>query len=114
MRVAFGWRSRVASHAIERATIGRRIRRGWTLAAVAGLLTLFLVGSAERAFAQADWTLTKTANPPTYTAAGQTITYTYVITDVGGSNGTLFSLTDNRVAPANISCPSNNIPRTAR
>jgi hypothetical protein len=109
MRVAFGWRSKAASHVTERATASRRIHRRWTLAAVGGLLTLFLLASAERALAQ-DWTLTKTPSPPTYTAAGQTITYTYVITDIGGSIGTLFSLTDNRVAPANISCPSNNIP----
>ena len=51
--------------------------------------------------------LTKTASPTTYTAAGQVITYTYVISDTRGT-GILQSLTDDKVS--NISCPSTVVP----
>ena len=41
--------------------------------------------------APGDWTLSKTANPTTYSAAGQVINYTYVIVNHTGLDGTLFS-----------------------
>jgi hypothetical protein len=120
MRVAFGWRNRVASRVLARVAALCRISlatrtaaRRASQATLVFFSILFLLAATERTFAQ-DWTLTKTANPTTYTTAGQAITYTYVITDTGGASGTLFSLIDNKVAPANISCPSNNVPPTAR
>jgi hypothetical protein len=75
------------------------------LAAVAGLFLLL----SDGAFAQpADWTLEKTATPTTYTAAGQVISYTYVITDNSGFNGTVLSFTDDRAGTP--SCPSTTVP----
>jgi len=46
--------------------------------------------------------LTKTANPTTYTASGQTITYTYIITNTGlvPLPPTQFTITDNRLGAA--------------
>jgi hypothetical protein len=48
-------------------------------------------------------TLTKTANPATFSAAGQTITYTYVITNPG-RNPLPFSLTDDKAEK--VTCPA--------
>ncbi len=51
--------------------------------------------------------LIKSASPATYDAAGQTITYTYVLKNTG--NVTLagpFSVTDDKVAPADITVPA--------
>src|SRR5262249_40591179 len=55
-----------------------------------------------------DWTMTKTPSPTTYTAAGQVITYTYAFTSHVAPPSLLLPLTDTKVAPANISCPTNN------
>ena len=46
--------------------------------------------------------LTKTANPTTYTASGQTITYTYVITNTGAAPlpPSQFTITDSRLGAA--------------
>jgi hypothetical protein len=64
----------------------------------------------DRAAAQSGWTLTKTPNPTTYSAAGQVINYTYVFTDVAGccGNGFVRSISDDKVNPVN--CPSNTVP----
>lgn len=53
------------------------------------------------------WTLTKSANPTTYSAVGQTIAYTYVLTNTGNSDIASISLTDNKVA--GVSCPSTTL-----
>jgi outer membrane autotransporter protein len=74
------------------------------VAAVASLLAAMSFAAA----APGDWTLTKTANPTTYSAAGQVITYTYVIKSHIGAPGTLATLTDTKVAAVN--CPTHNIP----
>ncbi|ABD56490.1 beta strand repeat-containing protein [Jannaschia sp. CCS1] len=63
----------------------------------------------ETAFAQQNpsLSLTKTAPPATVLTVGSTITYTYVATNTG--NVTLFdavTITDDRVAPADITCPT--------
>ena len=55
-----------------------------------------------------DWTLSKTANPPTYTAADQTVTYTYVVTNNTGQDGTLDSIDDDKVAT--VDCPTFDMP----
>jgi hypothetical protein len=69
---------------------------------VAVLVALF--GAAPFAMAApGDWTLSKTANPTTYTTAGQVIHYTYVITNVRGQDGHYTSFTDTKVTT--ISCP---------
>jgi len=74
------------------------------VAAVASLLA----ATSFAAAAPGDWTLTKTANPTTYSAAGQVITYTYVIKSHIGAPGILATLTDTKVAAVN--CPTHNIP----
>jgi hypothetical protein len=60
---------------------------------------------------QPSLSLTKTATPTTYTAAGQVITYAYVVTNTGSVTLSV-TLTDDRVAAADITCPptSNLIP----
>jgi uncharacterized repeat protein (TIGR01451 family) len=49
------------------------------------------------ALAQSPFTFTKTPSPTTYTAAGQTITYTYVITNNGSSFARLVNFVDDKV-----------------
>jgi Autotransporter beta-domain len=78
------------------------------IAFLAVLVGALLVMHGQAVAQPSGWTLTKTPNPTTYTAAGQIINYTYVITNSTGSNGTLFSLTDDRVTT--INCPTNNVP----
>ena len=67
----------------------------------------FTLLATSWAAADVDWTLTKTASPTTYSAAGDVIAYTYVISDTFGT-GTLLSLTDNKVT--NITCPGTKVP----
>ncbi len=88
--------------ALARALFGRTACT--TFAVVAGLLGATCFAAA----APGDWTLTKTANPTTYSAAGQVINYTYVIKSNIGAPGTLATLTDTKVATVN--CPSHNVP----
>lgn len=70
-------------------------------------LALFLAFPSG-SFAQGVWDLTKTPNPTTYTAAGQVINYTYVITNNTPFDGTVLSFTDDKVAVVN--CPTNDVP----
>jgi outer membrane autotransporter protein len=58
--------------------------------------------------AEPEWTLTKTPNPTTFTAAGQVIQYTYRLTSSTSGTGTIQSRTDNKIAV--ISCPSTTVP----
>jgi hypothetical protein len=57
--------------------------------------------------AQPAWTLTKTANPTIYSAAGQVITYTYVVANTGNVTINSIAVTDNKVAP--VSCPATTL-----
>jgi uncharacterized repeat protein (TIGR01451 family) len=69
------------------------------------LVAAALVAPADPAAAQ-NWTVTKTPSPTTYSAAGQTITYTFVVTNNGtGADDDIYniSLTDNVLGA--ISCP---------
>ena len=50
----------------------------------AALVAISLAGAGRAQAQQNDWDLIKTANPTTYTAAGQVITYTYVIVNNRG------------------------------
>ena len=77
------------------------------MALIAGLSAL-----PHQAHAQTDpisISLTKTASPTTYSAAGQVITYTYVVTNTTGFDSFSLSiaLRDDKVPEANISCPAN-------
>ncbi len=55
----------------------------------------------------ASLSLTKSANPAVFTASGQTVTYTYTLTNNGNvSLASPYTLTDDKVAGANISCAS--------
>ena len=57
------------------------------------------------------WTLTKTPSPTTYTAAGQTIAYNYVLTNTGGVDISSIQLTDDKVS--GITCPATTLAPTA-
>jgi hypothetical protein len=82
-------------------------RHRWrTAIAVAGAAMSLLLAPVGARVAQADpgdWTLSKTANPTTFSTAGQVINYTYVITNVRGQDGHITSFIDDRATVAN--CP---------
>ncbi len=54
-----------------------------------------------------DWTLTKAPSPATYTAAGQSIAYSYVLTNTGSQSISAITLTDDKVS--NVSCPATTL-----
>ena len=82
---------------------------GKALASLFGaLLILLCFAPLDRAAAQADFTFTKTANPTTYTAAGQVITYSYVLTNTGDQVLANVAVTDDRVPT--VVCSSNTLP----
>ncbi len=59
--------------------------------------------------------ITKTANPSTVTAAGQTVTYTFAVTNTGNVTLTDLSVADTQVAPAGAltsgpTCPLGIVP----
>jgi len=90
----------------SRAHCRRRTAAVWL--AFAGLL-LILPERALASLNNGDWTFTKTANPTTYTAAGQVITYTYTVTSKTGATGLITSLTDDKVTiPAG--CTAGPVP----
>lgn len=76
-------------------------------ASLLAVVLMLFVGPSDPAFAQA-WTLTKTPNPTTYSAAGQVINYTYLITNNTSLTGSVQSFTDTHVTT--INCPSNVVP----
>src|SRR5262249_45341954 len=53
---------------------------------------------------QPSWTLSKTPSPTTYTAANQTINYSYLLRNTGNVTITAISISDNKVSP--VTCPS--------
>ena len=83
----------------------------WRVAAFVAAVVLLLSTYGGAAVAQG-YTLTKTPNPITYSAVGEVIDYTYVITNPNSFGGFLDSISDDRIAT--IDCPSNEIPPTTR
>lgn len=79
----------------------------WRAAAFVAAVVLLLSTYGGAAVAQG-YTLTKTPNPITYSAVGEVIDYTYVITNPNSFGGFLDSISDDRIAT--IDCPSNEIP----
>ena len=57
--------------------------------------------------AQPSWTLTKTPNPATYSEAGQTITYRYVLRNTGNVSISSISIADNRIS--GVECPATTL-----
>lgn len=112
----------VAAKQDFRSPRGRTDRPGWKQArgglpcpaiwlAVVALL-LALVAPIDRAQAQAGATitLTKAANPTTFTTAGTLITYTYVVTNSAGSNDDVGSVAVNDSNPAvTVTCPGTTL-----
>ena len=53
--------------------------------------------------------LVKTAVATGYSAAGQTLTYNYLVTNTGTSTINAIAVSDNKVAPANLTCPQSSL-----
>ncbi len=78
-------------------------------AVVALAAAFFVLFAANGASATNFWTLTKTANPTTFSNVGDVIAYTYVITNSNSANGLLDSApADDKVAL--VDCPSPLVP----
>ena len=99
---------------------GARGQRQWwfgvlrrcTFATATVALAATLLALPDRAdAAPGDWTLTKTANPTTFTGAGQVITYTYVITDHSGGSGFITNIIDDKATITD--CVASSDPLTA-
>ncbi|MGH6770464.1 MAG: DUF7507 domain-containing protein [Xanthobacteraceae bacterium] len=56
---------------------------------------------------QPSWTLAKTPNPSTYSAAGQTISYSYSLTNTGNVSISAVSVTDDKVG--SVTCQSTTL-----
>ncbi len=54
--------------------------------------------------------LVKTTVTTGYSAAGQTLTYDYLVTNTGTTTINTIAVSDNKVAPANLTCPSPRWP----
>jgi uncharacterized membrane protein len=79
--------------------------------AVATALAVCSLAVPDRAAAQsqtAEIQLSKTASPTSFSAAGQTITYTYQVTNSGTVNLTDITVEDNKAVPVN--CPATALP----
>jgi uncharacterized repeat protein (TIGR01451 family) len=57
--------------------------------------------------AQPSWTLSETPSPTTYSAAGQTINYSYLLTNTGNVSISAITLIDDKVS--GISCPASTL-----
>lgn len=79
-----------------------------TLAIFAAVLLALCLTPFDRAAAQSQVVLTKTASPTTYSNVGDVITYTYVFTNNVGAPLDNLSVTDNLVAP--VTCSSTTVP----
>ena len=58
-------------------------------------------------------TVTKTASPTDFTAAGQTVTYSYLVTNTGNVTLDPVTVTDPMVGLSPISCPETSLPPAA-
>jgi len=84
-----------------------RFRPSAAAAVLAGVIGALAIHG--QAVAQlSDWTLSKTPSPATYSAAGQVIKYTYVVTSNTNSSGSLFGISDDKVAT--VDCPTLQMP----
>lgn len=81
---------------------------GFSVSSIFFLFTVFLVGlGSEIGPAKAqfiDWTLSKTGSPTSYTAAGEVITYTYVITNMTNLPINNITVSDNKAGA--VACPN--------
>src|SRR6188768_3470577 len=97
---------------VSRAALTALHDRSIGLLSIVGVCALLLAQHAS-AGAFNFFAMTKTANPATFTAAGQVITYTYVVNNsfdpAGQPNASISSLTDDKAGAVNINaCTSDS------